>query len=182
MKTRHFCFENGKYWKTEEELPPPGESEILVKTSKSLVSVGTETTVNTGKSDWKVGRHGYSNVGQVVEVGEKVTEFEIGNRVFSHRNHTDYYVSSPESCCRLPDEVGDSDGTYVALGCVAMHAIQRASPSFGQPVVVVGLGTVGQLTLQLARVAGAGRLIAVDIDLGRRGLSCELGADDAIFP
>ena len=146
MKTRFFFFDNGQYGMDTEEVPPLQADQILVKTTRSLISVGTETACNTGKPSWKKGRHGYSSVGRVVEIGSAVKNVGVGDRVATSRIHTDTYVCDPRSgCYRIPDEVSDEDATFLVLGMVAMHVVERAELTLGRPAVVVGLGTVGQL-------------------------------------
>jgi NADPH:quinone reductase-like Zn-dependent oxidoreductase len=181
QKNRYFYFDNGRYGQGDEELRPLGTGEFLVKTRKSLVSVGTETACNTGKSGWNRGRHGYSNVGTVIE--SKVESFRPGDRVLGLMPHVDYYIGKPGGpCFHIPEGISDSDATFTVLGRVAMHAIERASIAVGQPVVAVGQGTMGQLAQQLSRRAGAGRVIAVDTAADRRELSQRLGADAGIPP
>ncbi len=182
MNTRYFAFDDGKYWMDNEELAPLGDNEFRVETTRSLVSVGTETACNTGKSGWSTGRHGYSNVGRVTAVGKDVKEIAEGTRFFSAATHTDVYQCTADAGFVVPDGVTDDEAIFASLGVVAMHVIERAAIVFGQPVVVVGLGTVGQLTQQLARLSGAGTVIGVDLDAACRERALALGADVAIPP
>jgi threonine dehydrogenase-like Zn-dependent dehydrogenase len=61
-------------------------------------------------------------------------------------------------------------------------AIRDANIKLGDSVAVFGLGAIGLVTAQLARLAGAGRVIAVDPLGNRRELAQRLGADDVIDP
>ena len=65
---------------------------------------------------------------------------------------------------------------------VALHAVHRTGMRLGATVVVQGCGPIGLLTLQCARANGAGRLIAVEPNAGRRAIALELGADLAVTP
>jgi len=186
VKSRYFYFDHGSYGMGEETLRDPGPREVLVKTTRSLVSVGTESHCNTGRIEFKKGRHGYSNAGVVQQVGAEVTEFRRGDRVFSFRPHVDYYVGDLDdswfSLYRIPEDLGDGEATFCTLAVVALHAVERAGIAVGQPVVVVGQGTVGQLVAQLARIAGAGMVIGVDPDDRKLELATKMGADGAIHP
>ena len=186
VKYRYFYFDHGKYGMAEDELAGPREKEILVRTTKSLVSVGTETHANTGNIEWKKGQHGYSNVGVVEKVGPGVEGFQPGDRVFSFKPHVDYYLGSLTQPWfvpyKLPKGLSDADATFCTLAAVALHAVERAGIAVGQPVVVVGQGTVGQLVAQLARIGGAGIVVGVDLDEEKLKLSKKLGADAGIIP
>jgi threonine dehydrogenase-like Zn-dependent dehydrogenase len=184
MKSRFFYFDNGTYDQGEEDVASPAEDEVLVRTTKSLVSVGTETHCNTGRIGWKQGRHGYSNAGVVIKAGARVEDYRTGDRLVSLKPHVDYYVGKPDRFLpyRIPDDVSDLEATFCVLAIVALHAVERARIGVGQPVVVVGQGTVGQLAAQLARIAGAATVTGVDLDESRLELSKKMGVDDGILP
>jgi 2-desacetyl-2-hydroxyethyl bacteriochlorophyllide A dehydrogenase len=186
MKRRFFHFDHGTYGMGEEDVPAVAPDQVLIRTTRSLVSVGTETSSNTGKPRWKVGRHGYSHVGRVIEVGREVKDLAVGDRVATSANHTEYVVMHPRNggigCVRIPDDVTDEEATFLALGTVALYVVERAEITLGRPVVVVGQGTVGQMAQQLARLNGAGLVIAVEMDPARRALALQLGASAAIPP
>jgi 2-desacetyl-2-hydroxyethyl bacteriochlorophyllide A dehydrogenase len=186
VKYRYFYFDHGKYGMAEDRLAAPRENEILVRTTKTLVSVGTETHCNSGNIEWKKGQHGYSNVGVVEKVGPGVEEFRPGDRIFSFKPHVDYYLGNLTQPWfvpyKLPEGLSDADATFCTLAAVALHAVERADIAVGQPVVVVGQGTVGQLIAQLARIGGAGTVIGVDLDEKKLELSKKLGADAGLVP
>lgn len=83
---------------------------------------------------------------------------------------------------RLPEGVEGAMGALAEPAAVAAHAVRRARPSLGDVVVVVGAGTIGLLVAELARLAGASRVVAVDTAESRRELACTLGADAAFAP
>ncbi len=83
---------------------------------------------------------------------------------------------------RVPDGVDDANAALAEPAAVAAHAVSLAGQRLGDVVVVIGAGTVGLLVAELARVAGAARVVAVDVEASRRELACSLGADAAFPP
>jgi (R,R)-butanediol dehydrogenase/meso-butanediol dehydrogenase/diacetyl reductase len=83
---------------------------------------------------------------------------------------------------RVPDGVEQSNAALAEPAAVAAHAVSRAEQKLGDLVAVIGAGTVGLLVAELARLGGAARVVAVDIEHGRRELACRLGADAAFAP
>src|SRR5699024_9628451 len=84
-----------------------------------------------------------------------------------------------------PDEVSFEEGAFVALAATALHTVRRAELQLGEFTLVMGLGLVGQLTGQLARIAGA-HVLGVDrfplrLDTARRnGFTQAIGVDDSL--
>ncbi len=80
---------------------------------------------------------------------------------------------------RAPDGIDDAAAALTEPAAVAAHAVARSGQRLGDLVAVVGAGTIGLLTAELARLAGASRVIAIDTEPGRGELACSLGADAA---
>jgi L-iditol 2-dehydrogenase len=88
------------------------------------------------------------------------------------------YVTVPARIAyRLPDELRFADAALIETVSVAVHAVSITPISLDDTVVVVGAGMIGLLTLQAARLAGAGRVFVADVDDARLELACSLGAD-----
>lgn len=83
---------------------------------------------------------------------------------------------------RVSAGLTDDQAAMVEPTTVALHAVRRTPVTLGDTVVVQGCGPIGLLTLQCARAAGAGRVIAVEPLAHRRELACRLGADEAVEP
>lgn len=83
---------------------------------------------------------------------------------------------------RVPDAVDHSSAALAEPAAVAAHAVALGGQRLGDVVAVVGAGTIGLLVAELARLAGAARVVAVDVEPGRRELACSLGADAAFGP
>jgi threonine dehydrogenase-like Zn-dependent dehydrogenase len=83
---------------------------------------------------------------------------------------------------RLPAALSDERGALVEPTSVALHGVRRSRLRPGDITCVVGCGPIGLLTIQCARVAGAGHIIAVEPDERRRGRAVAVGADVAFAP
>lgn len=123
---------------------------------------------------------GYSASGIVMAVGNDVTEFAPGDRVAcagaGFASHAEV-VSVPKNLCvRLPEHVDFDAGAFGTLGAIALQGVRLAEPTLGESVVVIGLGLVGQLTIQLLNANGC-RVFGVDLDPARVDLARRLGAD-----
>jgi L-iditol 2-dehydrogenase len=78
---------------------------------------------------------------------------------------------------RLPDKLSFEEAALVEPAAVAMHAVRITPIESGDVVVVVGAGAIGLLTLQAAKIRGAGRVVAIDVRDERLTLAKLLGAD-----
>src|SRR5262249_50754168 len=91
-------------------------------------------------------------------------------------------LSVPKNLCvRLPDNVSFEAGAFGTLGAVALQGVRLAEPTLGESVVVIGLGLIGQLTVQLVKANGC-RVFGVDLDPGRIDLARQLGAEGGCQP
>ncbi len=125
---------------------------------------------------------GYSAAGIVEAVADDVTEFQVGDRVacagVGFASHAEVLSVPKNLCVHLPEDVSFQNGAYGTLGAIALQGVRLAEPTLGESVVVIGLGLVGQLTVQLLKANGC-RVFGLDLDPARVSLALELGADDA---
>jgi polar amino acid transport system substrate-binding protein len=125
---------------------------------------------------------GYSAAGIVTAIGDGVTEFQLGDRVacagVGYASHAEVLSVPRNLCVHLPEEVSFESGAFGTLGAIALQGVRLAEPTLGESVVVIGLGLVGQLTVQLLKANGC-RVFGLDLDPSRVKLAIELGADDA---
>lgn len=123
---------------------------------------------------------GYSAVGEVVEVGSGIVDIAVGDIVAcggaGKANHADY-VSVPRNlACRVPPDCDEQSAATTTVGTIALQGVRRASPQLGERICVVGLGLIGQLTVQMLRAAGC-KVIGLDLDSRRVQVATELGMD-----
>jgi 2-desacetyl-2-hydroxyethyl bacteriochlorophyllide A dehydrogenase len=159
------------------KIPAPGPGQVLIRSHKTLVSAGTELAMlgerSSSGSAWsefaKFPRTcGYSNAGKVADVGEDVDRSWIGTRVASRGSHTAWVVRDIADLRRVPPNVSMEDAAFTTLASVAMHGLRRARLTWGESVVVFGLGIVGHLCVRLAHVAGAAKIFALELSDLRR--------------
>ena len=127
---------------------------------------------------------GYSAAGIVAAVADDVTEFQVGDRVacagVGFASHAEVLSVPKNLCVHLPEGVSFESGAYGTLGAIALQGVRLAEPTLGESVVVIGLGLVGQLTVQLLKANGC-RVFGLTWT-SRESLALELGADRALSP
>lgn len=197
-----------------EEVPAPmiKTGHILIQTTRSLVSLGTERMlVEFGKSNlFQKARQqpdkvkevfnkvktdgfkptlnavlnkldqpiplGYCNVGIVIGVGKGVDDFAIGDRVASNGPHAEYVCVPKNLAVKVPEGVSDEEASFTVIGAIGLQGIRLVNPTFGETVVVVGLGLIGLITAQLLKASGC-KVIGFDFDSQKVALACSLGID-----
>jgi len=126
---------------------------------------------------------GYSAAGIVAAVADDVTEFQVGDRVacagVGFASHAEVLSVPKNLCVHLPENVSFESGAYGTLGAIALQGVRLAELTLGESVVVIGLGLVGQLTVQLLKANGC-RVFGLDLDQSRVSLALEMGADKAV--
>lgn len=177
----------GKVELREEQVADPGAREILVETTQSLISTGTEGLCFRGDFDadslwdWAM-RYpqdpGYSHVGRVCKVGAAVTKFREGDRVFTTCSHRQFALVDAEhkNVVKLPDYTADEDATWSWLAVVTQTGVRRGEHALGDTAAVIGLGPLGQLTAQYLRLTGARDVLAIDPVANRLELAAAHGA------
>lgn len=123
---------------------------------------------------------GYCNVGVVTAVGREVGGFAVGDRVVSNGKHAALVTVAPNLCARIPDSVSDEDAVFSVVGAIALQGIRLVNPTFGETVAVMGLGLIGQLTVQLLRASGC-RVIGFDFDPAKVALAERFGARGVVL-
>jgi L-iditol 2-dehydrogenase len=151
------------------------------------------------------GKPGHECSGEVAAVGEEINHLKVGDKVVpgplyalpcgncyycakgmqelcENPKEADFayaeYLKVPARYCySLPENVSFEEGALIDLLACALHGAHRANFSIGDYVAIIGQGPAGLLLTQLARLAGAGKIITCDIDDSRLVLSKKLGAD-----
>ncbi|MBF0186792.1 MAG: bi-domain-containing oxidoreductase [Magnetococcales bacterium] len=128
---------------------------------------------------------GYSLAGVVVEVGEGIDDISVGDRVACAgaqcANHADYVCVPRNLTVLVPDGLGLDNASTVTLGAIALQGVRRASPTLGESFVVIGLGILGQLTVQLLKANGC-HVIGTDLNRDRIQTALDNGLDIGLHP
>jgi predicted dehydrogenase/threonine dehydrogenase-like Zn-dependent dehydrogenase len=123
---------------------------------------------------------GYSASGVVTAVGRDVKEFKVGDRIAcagaGYASHAEVIFVPKNLCAKLPDGASLESACYTTVGAIALQGIRQADTRLGEAVAVIGLGLVGQLTVQLLKAAGC-QVVGVDIDKAACNLAKLSGAD-----
>ena len=172
-----------------DEVASPGEGQILCRAEASLISIGTESYCLRGVFDpgtnWANWvsypfRPGYSMVARVVALGDGVNPAWEGRRVLLSAPHQQYTLTTPDRAHPIPEGVSAEEAAWGPLAATTQLAVRRAELALGEMVGVVGLGMLGQLVTQYLHVAGARRIIAIDMEQGRLDRAATHGATDII--
>ncbi len=195
------CDADQEFTLEEFEVPALTDSDILIRTLYSGVSVGTEFAVIQGKLDW--GPYplctGYQAVGVVEEVGSAVKGYQLGDKVYYRRNymsmslngekintaagtHSSFAIVEPasaEGIAHLPPGVDEATGSMFVMPAVGYNAVNMAGVRMGDVVIVHGTGLIGLGAIAAARLRGA-VTIGIDINADKLDLATQLGADHVI--
>jgi polar amino acid transport system substrate-binding protein len=124
---------------------------------------------------------GYSAAGIVTEVGEDVTQLRPGDRVVcagaGYASHAEVLSVPKNLCAVLPESVDFESGAFATLGAIALQGLRLAAPTIGEACVVLGLGLLGQLTVQLLKANGC-RVFGIDLDQEKIEMARRLGAEN----
>ncbi len=210
MKQILQSFKDGTTFIEEVPVPKVGRGSLLIKTTRSLVSLGTERMlVEFGKSNLiskarkqpdkvkqvidKIKNEGllptldavftkleepiplgYCSAGKIIEVGEDVSDYKIGDRVISNGPHAEYVCVPKNLTARIPDNVSDEEASFTVIGAIGMQGIRLLNPTFGETVVVIGLGLIGLITAELLKANGC-NVIGFDFDQTKTDIALSKG-------
>lgn len=153
---------------------------------------------------------GHEFSGTIVKTGEDVQGFREGDRVAGEThipcgycetcrtgnqhicgNHmgvlgrtvdgcfAEYIALHEKALIRLPDNVSFEEGAILEPFATAMHAVSKANPS-GKSLLIAGVGTIGQMAVEIAKFLGCTKLFAVDINDYKLEETKKRGADIVI--
>ena len=126
---------------------------------------------------------GYSGAGVVADKHPSVTDFQIGDPVAyggEGTGHGETLLVGEKLAVGVPNAVPFEHACFATLGSIALNSVRIANLALGETVAVLGLGLVGQLIAQLARLQGA-TVLAIDLKPQRVELAHRLGADHALL-
>jgi len=170
----------------EVDVPQPEEDQVQIRFRSSLVSVGTERarvlSLPNAETTFPFAP-GYSNSGVVEKVGNKVTGFKPGDPVAAYAidvGHREIGNVQDYNVVHIPDKVTFDEAAFTSLGQTSLQGVRKCRIELGEEVVSLGLGIVGLLALQLARLNGAVCTIGIDPVASRLEIAKNCGADVVI--
>jgi predicted dehydrogenase len=158
----------------------PSHLQKVAAAARSIGPMRTLSEVRAKFSEYAV--LGYSGAGTIADVHPSVTDLAPGQLVAfggEGSGHGETVLAGRQLVVPVPDGVRREHACFATLGSIALHAVRIAGIGLGETVAVIGLGIVGQLVAQLARLQG-GRVVAIDIKPDRIDLARQLGADHAL--
>lgn len=122
---------------------------------------------------------GYSAAGVVIE--SRCDEFAVGDRVAcagaQYAHHAEILSVPKNLVVRLPETVSFDDAAYTTVGAIALQGVRQADVRLGETVAVIGIGLLGQITIQLLKASGC-TVIGLDINESQfdraRAAGCDL--------
>lgn len=191
----------------EYEERPLGSDEVRIKTVLSNIKHGTELALFRGTSPFatkyfdrelnvflprkpiapetgKKGPMGAGCVGEVIEIGKEVEDLDVGEYVASGGGHRETHVRKRSSVIPLRDKLTVDQASELVTGhpAVALNAVHDAQIKLGDEVAITGLGDIGLIAVQLAKLNGAESVLASDLYAKRRKLASKTGANMVFNP
>src|SRR5215212_3990231 len=187
----------------EETARPLQAHEVRLQTLYSGISAGTELTIYRNTNPYQHKRWdaearlfvpdaanqsvqypvvvGYEEVGAVSETGAAVDDLPVGTVVYGTWGHRSEAVVEASHVREriLPAGADPLFGIFSHIGAIALNGILDSSLHLGETVAVFGLGVVGQLVCQLARLSGA-EVIGVDLIPRRLQMAEQLGTNPVL--
>ena len=169
----------------EAERPAPGEGEALIEVHSAGINYADTMR---RRNQYVVSQElpfvpGSEVAGIVTEVGIGVEDVSVGDRVvtlLATGGYAEYAVASARNLIPIPDGLGFDEAAAIPLqGLTAYHCIKTSgSLKDGESVLVhAAAGGVGTLAVQMAKLLGAGKVVATASSEEKLDLARSLGAD-----
>jgi threonine dehydrogenase-like Zn-dependent dehydrogenase len=166
----------------DRTVPDPGPDEVLVRV-KTCGVCASELHGWQGDQYPYPREYGHEVAGEVVSVGNQVKSFSPGMRVTGlfFKGFAEYSKTPQEFVAPIPERVSYEEALGEPIACV-MSGARRTRIDLGDTVVMVGLGFMGMLMLQAARLRGPAQIIAVDPRREVLESALKMGADEVYMP
>jgi len=199
MPKELLCIAKGKVAWAEYDEPPLAADQVRVRTEFAAAKHGTE--IAGGLKGYAHARGAYDGrrglftlapagdpygrgvpvgnmaVGRVIEAGAEAGALAVGDRVLTYGGFRQTHVRPARNCWALPDEVPWQSAVCLDPADFAFAAVRDGNVRIGDAVAVLGMGAIGLMAVQIARLAGAHPVIASEPVAARRLLAARLGAD-----
>jgi 2-desacetyl-2-hydroxyethyl bacteriochlorophyllide A dehydrogenase len=182
----------------EEPLPALGADDVLVETTCSAISAGTEMLVYQGhfprdlETDSTITSlrggfkypcvYGYACAGVVRETGNQVDKSWRDRFVFAFQPHASHFTANPNSLLLIPNSLLPEKACFLPNMETAINLVQDGAPIFGERVFVLGQGVIGLMTTSLLSEFPLDTLVTADYFKLRREASLGLKVSDSLDP
>jgi L-iditol 2-dehydrogenase/galactitol-1-phosphate 5-dehydrogenase len=212
MKGIYFTEPGKVELKENIDKPKIKSDEVLIKIKNCGICGSDIESYQTGALELTGIILGHEFSGEIVEIGDKVRKLKLNTRVTANPNipcNKCYWCEhAQENMCKntygiglthdgafaefvsvkadrihiIPDSVSFEEGAMVEPLAVAVYAVQNSGFKLGENAVVLGSGTIGLLTIQVLKAAGASQIIVLEPVESKQKLALELGADRILDP
>lgn len=136
------------------------------------------------KTESNKGNMGLGNmwIGEIIELGEGVNGFELGQRVAGYGNLKSTHIVPAKEVLTMPETMTWQEAVCYDPLQFALGGIRDGHVRMGDKVLISGLGAIGLMAAQAARLAGASMVVVSDPIEIRRKAALENGADMAFNP
>ncbi len=162
--------------------------ENIAKVLKMIREKGIKNTYQQVKSILKGfyefgSEIGYSSAGIVIDTGSEIQDICVGDFVACAgagiANHAEVISVPRNLLVKIPLDLDLKSACSVTIGSIALQGVRQADLKLGETAAVIGLGLIGQITVQLLKANGC-KVMGFDIDDKKIQLAKELGADRVI--
>jgi (R,R)-butanediol dehydrogenase / meso-butanediol dehydrogenase / diacetyl reductase len=203
-------YREGRLFVEDIAIPSPEPNEIVMKVAYcAICGSDLHRYAYSMMNEGTIMGHEFSGV--VVQLGENVKKWKIGDRVtrcggkvvpgrdlpnfpprFSAQErgflpqkpgaYAEYMATDEEKVMPIPNEVSDLHSSLVEPLNVAVHAVRASKLKLGDKAVVLGVGPIGLFVQQCASLAGASTVYVSDVNPARLKVAEILGADGTFNP
>ena len=161
-------FGNANY--LQKARQKPDRVKVLFSRLKSDGIIKTINTVRNSMQQYIA--LGYCNCGVVIE--SDVNGIKKGDRVISNGPHAEIVRVPANLVAKIPNEVSDDEAVFTVIGSIGLQGMRLCNPTYGETIVVFGLGLVGLITIQLLKANGV-NVIGIDIDDNKCKIANNIG-------
>lgn len=178
--TEKTSVDNAKSSLLERVKRQPEQVKLVMDFIKKEGIFSTLERVRTTLNSYKT--LGYSASGIVLE--SDCEEFQPGDKVAvagaGYANHSEMCAIPKNLAVKLPENVDFESASYTTVAAIALQGVRQADVRLGENIAVIGLGLIGQITVQLLAANGA-NVIGFDIDESTFSLAKKFGCN-SVFP
>jgi len=168
--------------RTYEDGPVP-EGHVRVTVAAGAPKHGTEMQFYRGEVAVEFPKKlGNICVGTISEIGADVTGYAEGDRVAGYGGLRDTHTWPADRVLPMPERMTWQEAVCFDPAQFALSAVRDSQLRVGDRAVIFGLGAIGQMAVQMARIAGAVFVAAVDPVARRRDAAASVGADLVVDP